>query len=109
MFNLSKEEMINKKVENEAERMANKMMKDIISNLILGGDAPETLKLPVRIINIKDNIYEALHNLIEKHVVEETSEADLKKLKTIYEYLQMVDVGIKQFVETLENGEKEND
>lgn len=109
MFNFNEESLKKQRDEAEAKRMANKMMKDMLSDILLGGDGPEEIKMPVRIINTHSSINDALDNLIKKHVVKEVSKDDLEKFKTIYEYLQMVEVGIKQFIETLENGEKEND
>lgn len=107
MFEITKEEMMKKKAEHEARKMLSKMM----SEAILESDkAPESVKLSIRVMDKAEDIGEALHNFIKNYVNPE-ARANAETLKKVLEYLELVEVVIKQFVETtpfVKDTEEEN-
>ena len=95
MFEFTKEEMMNEK----AEMQAKKMLANIMSQAVLNSpSASESQKAIVRVINKARDINEALHDkIVEKYC---TPDTNVETLNKVLEYLQLVEVGIKQFVET---------
>ena len=95
MFEFNKEEMMKK----EAEMQEKKMLAKIVSQAIL--DSPstsESQKANVRIFNKVLDINDALHDeIVNKYC---TADTNVETLNKVLEYLQLVEVGIKQFVET---------
>ncbi len=98
MFEINKDEMMKEKIENEARKMFGKML----SQSILESDkAPEYMKLSVRIMDKSEDVQEAVHELVEHYIKpHEGHQANAETLKKILEYLELVETGIKQFVET---------
>lgn len=96
MFDFTKEKMEEKMVENKAKDMFANLM---IEAILTSEDAPEHIKLCVGILGkVKDN-QKSLHEIVEKYVAP-GNEANAETLKKVKEYLELVEVGIKQFVET---------
>lgn len=96
MFEPTKEEMMEQKAAHEARKMLAKMM----SQMILESDtAPESVKLSVRVMDKSVDIEEAILNLV-KNYVGVGKRANAETLKKVLEYLELVEVGIKQFAET---------
>ena len=95
MFELNKEEMMNEK----AEMQAKKMLATLMSQAILNSpSSSESQKAIVRVLNKANDITEALHDkIVEKYC---TPDANVETLNKVLEYLQLVEVGIKQFIET---------
>ena len=72
----------------------------MISEAILQSNAPESKKLIIRVLDKIQGIDEALHEGIgEKFCIPENN-ANAETLKTVLEYLQFVELGIKQFTES---------
>ena len=107
MFEITKEEMMKKKAEHEARKMLAKMM----SEAILESDtASESMKLSVLILNKADDVQEGLHTLVNNYVTPK-NRANAETLKKVLKYLELVEVSIKQFVETtpfVKDTEEEN-
>jgi hypothetical protein len=107
MFETTKEEMMKKKAEHEARKMLSKMM----SQMVLKSDkTPESVKLSIRVMDKAEDIGEALRNFVINYVNPE-ARANAETLKKVLEYLELVEVGIKQFVETtpfVKDTEEEN-
>ena len=96
MFGMNKENLEQEK----AKKMATKMFSRMMSQAILGAEAaPEHMKLGVRIMDKSEDLQDAIHELVVRYVVPNHT-ADVETLKKVLEYLELVEVGIKQFVET---------
>ena len=65
---------------------------------LLNSDEPEYRKISVRVLLKTGEINEVLTELIDKYVGK--VEANVETLTNVLEYLEMVDVGIKQFIES---------
>lgn len=95
MFEINKEELENKK----AERMAKRMLSKMMSEMLLEPDAPEHIKLGVRVLNKAKDIHDAIEDEIVSKYCTPGNQANPETLKKVLEYLELVEVGIKQFVE----------
>ena len=95
MFDLTNEKLEEKMVEIKARDMFANMLLEAI----LTSDAPEHMKLCVSVIGKVKANQNALNEIVEKYCMPE-NEANTETLKKIKEYLELVEVGIKQFVET---------
>jgi hypothetical protein len=96
MFDFTKEKM----EKENAEHMARGMFADMVAEAILESEStPEHMKLCVGILLKGKDISKAMHEINMKYVTS-GNEADTETLKKIMEYLQLVELGIKQFVET---------
>ena len=96
MFDFTKEKM----EKENAEHMARNMLADMLAEAILESEStPEHVKLGVGIIRKGKDIVKTIHAINMKYVTP-GNEADTETLKKVLEYLQLVEVGIKQFVET---------
>jgi ABC-type phosphate transport system substrate-binding protein len=95
MFEINKEELAKKQAEHEMRKMLAKMM----SEAILNSDAPESRKLNIRVLNKAEDTIDAIHETIEKYVKPD-NQANAETLKTVLEYLSLVEVGIKQFADS---------
>lgn len=85
----------------QAENMAHKMFAQMLSQAILESEAPEHMKLSVRIMDKSTDLQEAIHELVIRYVKPSKGrQANAKTLKNVLEYLELVEAGIKQFVET---------
>ena len=97
MFEINKEE----KMEALAENMAQKMFGAMLSQAILKSEAPEYMKLSVRILDKSEDLQEAIHKLTVHYVKPSKGrQANAETLKKVLEYFELVEVGIKQFVES---------
>lgn len=108
MFELNEEKLNESKVELKAKRM----LADMMAEALLESDAPESVKLGIRVLQQTRRINEALTEDIVKKYVSSGKQANVETLKYVYEYLQLVEVGIKQFAQTtpyVANTEEEED
>lgn len=91
----------------ETELLANKMLMDMLSTMILEADnAPEHLKLNVQILNATESLDETLSKHIEKYVSPDSTCADIELLTSILEYIKLVEAGINRFFAETEGVEK---
>lgn len=97
MFEINKEEMMNAQAEKKAKKMLSKMMTDMILN---SDTAPESIKLSVRVLDKAKDIHDLLEEGFVLKYVAPGNQANVETLKKILEYLELVEVGMKQFVET---------
>ena len=95
MFEFNKEALEQAK----AKKMATKMFSRMMSDAILESDAPEHMKLSIRVMDKSEDLADAIHDLIVRYV-EPHHVANAETLKKVLEYLAMVEIGIKQFAET---------
>ena len=96
MFDLTNKKMEEKDVESKARDMFADMM---VKAILTSESTPEHIKLSTSIIvKVRDND-KALHEIIEKYCTS-GNVANIETLKKIKEYLELVEVGIKQFIET---------
>lgn len=81
--------------------------------MILNSDVPEHNKLVIKILNKARDIEKQIEEGIVLKFVTPNKEANTETLKNVLEYLEMVEVGIKQFVESTpyvpHTEEEEND
>lgn len=109
MFEINKENLEQKKAENMAHKMLAKMMSEAILN---SEKASESTKLSVLVLDKASDIQESLHDLVDKFVTP-GHRSNAETLKTVLEYLGMVEFGIKQFIESTpfvpaDDGKKED-
>ena len=71
---------------------------DFLAQEMLNSDRPEYKKMSVRVLVEIKKISEKLGELSDKYVGE--CEANVETLTNVLEYLEMVEVGIKEFVES---------
>ena len=85
----------------EAEHEAHNMLANMITEMILSSDSvPEEQKIGVRIVNKARCISNSLHDDIVKKYAYPNNLPDKNTLNKVLEYLELVELGIKQFVET---------
>lgn len=96
MFDFTNEKMEEKMVEHKAREMFANML---IDSILTSETASEHMKLCVGIIGKSIDISDAAHEIMKKYVTP-NNEANVETLKKVKEYLELVEVGIKQFVET---------
>lgn len=97
MFEINKEEMMDVKAEAMAKRMLSRMMSDAI---LESENAPEYIKSGVRIMDKSVDLQEAIHKVVLHYInPTEGRQANVETLKKVLEYFELVEVGIKQFVE----------
>lgn len=96
MFEINKENLEQKKAEQMAKNMLAKMMSEAI---LKSEKASESMKLSVLILDKASDIQESMHNLVDEHV-SPGHRSNVKTLKTVLEYLGLVELGIKQFIES---------
>lgn len=95
MFDITEKDLMKQKAEREAKNMFAKMM----TSAILESDAPEYVKLDVQVLCKVKDIHDALEELIVLKYTVPNNEANAETLKTVLEYLELVEVGIKTFSE----------
>lgn len=101
MFEINKENMKEKLEQDKAERMAHRMFNRMLTESLLESEAPEYMKLSVRVMDKSTDISDALRELVHHFVNPiEDRQANEETLGKVLEYLELVEVGIKQFVET---------
>lgn len=81
------------------------MLSDMLIEAMLKSDAPEEAKLGVRIVQQGKKVNKATQEIIEAFVGDPTTikASDTETLKQVLEYLVLVEVGLKQFMETTTN------
>lgn len=94
MFGINKEEMEKRRAEHEARKMMSQMM----SQMLLESDAPESVKLVIRIIDKAESVNDAVRDLVETYC-DPDHIANEETLTKVLEYLELVEVGIRQFVD----------
>ena len=99
-FDITKEKLEEKFEEREAERKAKAALGRIMTKMLLESNAPEHIKLNVRVLDKARDVHNAIEELIVLKYTVPDKEANAETLKTILEYLELVEIGIKQFVET---------
>ena len=83
----------------KAEKKANSMVSKMFTKLLLESDIPENKKMAIRVLDKAGDIDNALDDLVVLKYTTPGSEANTETLKKVLEYLELVEVGIKQFVE----------
>lgn len=102
MFEFNKEKLNEEKINRKAEHEAHKMFTKMLAKMLLESDAPENIKLSVQVTEkVKDLIDMFYDSLIKKYCTPE-QEADTETLKKVFEYLGLVEIGLNQFLETME-------
>lgn len=96
MFEINKEKLANEQAEAKAKRILSKMM----SEFLLASDAPENVKVSILVLDKAQDIRDALTDKIVLKFCEPGKEAPTETLKKVLEYLELVELGIKQFLET---------
>lgn len=91
--------------EMRARSQACDMLSDMLIEAMLKSDAPEEAKLGVRIVQQGKKVNKATQEIIEAFVGDPTTikASDTETLKQVLEYLVLVEVGLKQFMETTTN------
>ena len=86
----------------KARNQASNMLADMLAEIMLESNAPEEIKLGVRIIQQGKKVSKAVHEIIMALAGDSaTVEASgTETLKQVLEYLGLVEVGLKQFMET---------
>nr|DAT94891.1 MAG TPA: hypothetical protein [Caudoviricetes sp.] len=87
--------------EMRARNQACDMLSDMLIEAMLKSDAPEEAKLGVRIVQQGKKVSKATQEIIEAFVGDSAAikASDTKTLKKVLEYLGLVEVGLKQFME----------
>ena len=99
-FDITKENLEEKLEERKAELKAKDMLRRMMTKMLLESDAPEYIKLNVRVLDKVRDVHNAVEELIVLKYTVPNKEANAETLKTILEYLELVEIGIKQFAET---------
>lgn len=87
--------------EMRARRQACDMLSDMLIEAMLKSDAPEETKLGVRILQQGKKVNKATQEIIDAFVGDSATvkASDTETLKQVLEYLGLVEVGLKQFME----------
>ena len=88
--------------EMKARSQASDMLADMLAEIMLESNAPEEIKLGVRIVQQGKKVSKAAHEIIEAFAGDPATikASDTETLKRVLEYLGLVEVGLKQFMET---------
>ena len=88
--------------EMKARSQATEMLADMLTDMMLKSSAPEEIKLGVRIIQQGKKVSVSVQKIIEAFAGDPatTKASDTETLKRVLEYLGLVEVGLKQFMET---------
>lgn len=98
MFDFTKEELMNKQAESKAMKMFSRMMSKAI---LESENTPEYMKFSVLAMDKSEDVQEAIHELVVHYVeAEDGVQANAETMKKLFEYLELVELGIKQFKET---------
>ena len=78
------------------------MLADMLAEIMLESNAPEEIKLGVRIVQQGKKVSKAAHEIVEAFAGDPATvkASDTETLKQVLEYLGLVEVGLKQFMET---------
>lgn len=87
--------------EMRARSQACDMLSDMLIEAMLESDAPEEAKLGVRIVQQGKKVNKATQKIIDAFVGDSAAikASDTETLKQVLEYLGLVEVGLKQFME----------
>jgi hypothetical protein len=99
-FDITKENLEEKLIEKRAKNMAKNTLSKMMTKMLLESNAPEYVKLNIRVLDKVRDVHEVLEELIVLKYTVPGKEANVETLKTVLEYLELVEIGIKQFVET---------
>lgn len=88
--------------EEKARTQATEMLADIMADMMLKSNAPEEIKLGVRVIQQGKKVSVAVRETIDAFAGDPATikASDTETLKRVIEYLGLVEVGLKQFMET---------
>lgn len=88
--------------EMKARNEARGMLADMLTEIMLKSNMPEEAKLGVRIIQQGKKVCEATQEILEAFAGDPAiiKASDTETLKRVLEYLGLVEVGLKQFMET---------
>lgn len=88
--------------EMKACSLASDMLADMLAEIMLESNAPEDIKLSVRIVQQGEKVSKAAHEIIEALVGDSATikASDTETLKQVLEFLGLVEVRLKQFMET---------
>lgn len=88
--------------EMRARGQACDMLSDMLIEAMLESNAPEEAKLGVRIIQQGKKVSKAAYEIVEAFAGDSATikASDTETLKQVLEYLGLVEVGLKQFMET---------
>lgn len=88
--------------EMKARNQASNMLADMLADMMLKSNAPEEIKLGVRIVQQSKKVHAAVHDIVEAFAGDPATvkASDTETLKQVLEYLGLVEVGLKQFMET---------
>ena len=88
--------------EEKARTQATEMLADIMADMMLKSNAPEEIKLGVRVIQQGKKVSVSVQKIIEAFAGDPATikASDTETLKRVLEYLGLVEVGLKQFMET---------
>lgn len=95
---LNKDGINEKKSEPEARRMLTTMLLE----MMLDSDAPESVKIKLRIIDKSQEISDKVRDLVELCIPDDSNiELNYDSAKKVYEYLTLVEIGISQFMDQM--------
>ena len=88
--------------EEKARTQATEMLADIMADMMLKSNAPKEIKLGVRVIQQGKKVSVAVREIIDAFAGDPATikASDTETLKRVLEYLGLVEVGLKQFMET---------
>lgn len=88
--------------EMKARAQATEMLADMMADMIFKSNAPEEIKLGVRIVQQGKKVSVAVQNIVKVFAGDPATikASDTETLKQVLEYLGLVEVGLKQFMET---------
>lgn len=86
----------------KARSQASEMLADVLTNMMLKSNAPEEIKLGVRVVQQGRKVIASVREIIEAFAGDSATikASDTETLKRVLEYLGLVEVGLKQFMET---------
>ena len=90
-----------------ARNAALSAVSDFLSDLILKSDAPEEQKIGVRIIRQARKVEQTTRAIVNRFADPENN-VPYSDAKQVHEYLQLVECGLEQFLETFEDTKFEN-
>ena len=86
----------------KAESAARDMVSQLLTEAILGSDAPEDAKMDVCIIQTMGQIGTEVRSLVEKITLAEEGTYSVQNKKDVQEYLLLVAEGVKNFMSTFD-------
>lgn len=88
--------------EMKARSQVSSMLADMLAEMMLESNAPEEIKLGVRITQQSKKVSKAAHEIVEAFAGDPATikASNTETLKQVLEYLGLVEVRLKQFMET---------